>query len=754
MHFEWNNIGDILAVQIVTEKISTLSLYSCRNYKWDLKQQFCFGQTDELISFHWMSSEQSHIALQVITSTKELKYFFNWAVDTTIWLENREHGTIAVIDGKTLRLTDIGSELQPPPISTFKHVYPDAINLVKYSPSGQFMVVVLCDNTAYISNGSGRELFKISLNKIVEFNYPLSVNNFRIDDDVNLYFVNVSENNSCMYRISKPIENTINLNEHVTKICSLETYITHISLCGSLIFIRTNENISIYNTYEKSFTDSNRWSPPVGQISTLNRNNNNYVFSLSESSFYVNKSLVMNNITSYIVMDNYIMITTSEDNLLCYELNLKDLEKLQNGLKDNIFVRPIPKGAILITAIPNSTSIVLQLERGDLEVIKPRILSVRLVNKLLHEKQFTDAFFVVKHDRLNTNILFDLNQELFFDNIQEFVKSFTDCESLNIFITGLEDDNIVDKLYKNCIPNNKKIISLPKKKKIVLNKLIETMLTIEHRLFLQSIITANIMLNSYEGTENAVKELKWGLLQQETNNSFSIDDVFHRIVPLTSSEDLLKAALSVQDFKLIQWIANKTQLDPLEYIPFFKELSKMEPNFKSFKINNYLKRYDVAFENLIKCDHVETEIVQLLEKADLYKLAVLCTSPENQWYSLVIEKCANHLSDDKKYTEAGILFRKIDKYILALECFIEDGNVEEFFKLVDVVKHKNKNIIIGEHYQRLLKKLINAGKMKEAAHVYESLNDYEESISLLINNKDWNEAIKYILKYNRKDFIG
>lgn len=741
----------MFAVHRETELVTTLSLYSHRNYKWDLKQELRFDKGVKITSFEWITCEKSHIALQVITSVNELTYYFNWGVDCTAWLEGVENGTLAVIDGKVLRLTDIGNELKPPPLSTLNYRYPSPVNFVKFSPNGRYKVVVLSDNIAYVSDYNGYELYKIPIHLLVDVynEIPLSLNNFLIDNDMNLFFVKASDISCSVFRVRKPVDNTINFDSHVCKIHELDARVTCLALMEDMLFTRNNEDNLIYKLEDPGCIE-NIPSSPEGEITALRKNNTNYVFCRSENNFYFNKSLIMNNITSYLICHDYIMITTTDEKLLCYELNVKDLQKLQNSSKENIFIRPIPKGSVLITAIPGTTSIVFQMERGDLEIIKPRILSVRLVKKLLSEKKFKEAFFVVKEDRLNTDILVDLNPEQFLENITEFVSSFTDNEALSLFITGLQDENIINKLYKNCIPREEIIKSLSKKRSTILNKLIETMTTVNHCTYLQSIITANIMLNSYEGMENAVKELNWGLSEQ----ALSVDEIFHRVVPLTTSEDLLKAALSVQDFKLIQWIANKTQLDPLEYIPFFKELHKMEPNYKSYKINNYLKRYDLAFEHLIKCDNVETEIIHLLDKGNLYKLAIQRVFVENQWYSKIIEKCAEHLSSNRHYTEAGLLYKKIDKYHEAFECFINAPNFVEFINLSEILREKGNVDSLRGLLERFAIKLKEVGKIKEAAVIYEKMNFYEEGIVLLISCKEWDEAMQYILKNGRKDMIG
>jgi elongator complex protein 1 len=48
-------------------------------------------------------------------------------------------------------------------------------------------------------------------------------------------------------------------------------------------------------------------------------------------------------------------------------------------------------------------------------------------------------------------------------------------------------------------------------------------------------------------------------------------------------------------------VAEKSQKDPKEYLPFLNDLKKLEENHMKYKIDLYLKRYKKALQSIVKC---------------------------------------------------------------------------------------------------------------------------------------------------------
>ncbi|VDP06205.1 unnamed protein product [Schistosoma curassoni] len=65
------------------------------------------------------------------------------------------------------------------------------------------------------------------------------------------------------------------------------------------------------------------------------------------------------------------------------ELDASTRKPPRNWYNDNL--HPIESGAIIVTAIPNDTKVILQMPRGNLEEIHPRALVLAHLSKLLNK---------------------------------------------------------------------------------------------------------------------------------------------------------------------------------------------------------------------------------------------------------------------------------------------------------------------------------------------------------------------------------
>ena len=77
------------------------------------------------------------------------------------------------------------------------------------------------------------------------------------------------------------------------------------------------------------------------------------------------------------------------------------------------------------------------------------------------------------------------------------------------------------------------------------------------------------------------------------------------LIFLTKTELLYTTALSIYDLQLALQVANQSDMvshifinkDPKEYLPFIKDLKQLDEHNRKFKIDHYLKRYDLALEH-------------------------------------------------------------------------------------------------------------------------------------------------------------
>ena len=86
---------------------------------------------------------------------------------------------------------------------------------------------------------------------------------------------------------------------------------------------------------------------------------------------------------------------------------------------------------------------------------------------------------------------------------------------------------------------------------------------------------------------------------------------------------LFDVALGLYDFDLVLFVAEKSQKDPKEYLPFLNELKELQPlNYRKYKIDLHLKRYVKALKNLsevlLDSEARKEECIELIRTQRLY----------------------------------------------------------------------------------------------------------------------------------------
>lgn len=79
-----------------------------------------------------------------------------------------------------------------------------------------------------------------------------------------------------------------------------------------------------------------------------------------------------------------------------------------------MYVRNIERGSKILTI--TNDKLIFQHSRGNLETINHKILMLRKVHQLYYNKKYRDAFQICKTNKLDLNLIFDLNPVNFIDN--------------------------------------------------------------------------------------------------------------------------------------------------------------------------------------------------------------------------------------------------------------------------------------------------------------------------------------------------
>lgn len=213
-------------------------------------------------------------------------------------------------------------------------------------------------------------------------------------------------------------------------------------------------------------TSNNRLSASFPEPCTTVRGLDSMTFlGLSESGrLYLNSQVLTSGCSSFEIGGDFLVYTTLQhearfvliETLLTAQGNAEDIVAAgythalpangQNGTPGahsqgdvkTGYARRVERGSRIVTIVPSSMSVVLQMPRGNLETIAPRPLVLQVVRGYLNDKEYREAFLVCRRHRIDLNILCDHDRSAFLQDLGLFVDQIDSVEYLNLFISGLK----------------------------------------------------------------------------------------------------------------------------------------------------------------------------------------------------------------------------------------------------------------------------------------------------------------------------
>lgn len=99
--------------------------------------------------------------------------------------------------------------------------------------------------------------------------------------------------------------------------------------------------------------------------------------------------------------------------------------------------RSIERGAKIVTVMPTTYSVVLQMPRGNLETIYPRALVLAAIRRHVEAEQYHEAFLACRNQRVDMNILHDHDPERFMGNIEKIITQIKKVENIDLLLSQL-----------------------------------------------------------------------------------------------------------------------------------------------------------------------------------------------------------------------------------------------------------------------------------------------------------------------------
>ena len=578
-------------------------------------------------------------------------------------------GSVAVIDGKTVLLTPFSRANVPPPMSLYQ------IEMEK-------QVLNVCFGFAKIGNNSEEEIIVVLCESNVEFHtigsQPLKIGELQIEYQNPRQIALVSNtlvilhhsNNSRVAVLELDIsangiylKNDYKVNhdhdlEVQSLVCDSKTSTIALQTCHGQIY-----ELSLAEYYVPTFTTSFPRKCTWTDVANF-KDGKGFIGLTSKNKLYLDEKLLLPDCSSFLVHEEFLIATTLKH--ICRFANLK-MSKYDFNFSDKESTtfdeqqRRIEQGAKIVVAAQNSMNLVLEMPRGNLETISPRALVLSQIRKLISDSKFIEAFKICRRHRIDLNILVDYNWELFEQQIDQFCSEISE-EYLCLLVAGIKNENVCATIYKEPMVEVVNNVGDDKVNRIciLLRKAIQKSLNPSRQA---------ILCTFAKEDPPQLSAALLNIAQVAKNDTKEAETLLKYLIFLADVESLYTTALSIYNFDLCLMVAQFSQKDPREYLPFLSMLKSFEPSFQKFYINDYLKFHDLALKFLVEaCDaeeHYATDsgqgeciqfcdVISYIKKHELYTEATKIYTKSRKEYPNVLSCYAEFISEKRDYGQSAM----------------------------------------------------------------------------------------------------
>ncbi|WAR00251.1 ELP1-like protein [Mya arenaria] len=780
----WNSSSTVLAVwcEDIDNKNSYVQLWTTGNYHWYLKQSLQFpGGEGHVRGVTW--DPEHEFRLHVLAGAGGyLQYTWAWTTSNSQGRTGDDQAIVAVIDGASVLMTPMRDMIVPPPMCAYKLELPAPVNQVVFAPPphSNDLAVVLIDNRIVIYRFEGKpagEGVKVeaaggngfkhccqfptlqgiySITGLEETSsYPLCLSHFTwVGDDV-IVFSTVT-----MDTCPRSVLHKARIGDSaitVERSCPVESQIFGVAFDPNSLAVAIQLMDGSLLKYDHNDDMVLPWETSKGEEVQ-------FVVPCSSMAVCDIGGEIASNCTSMMVHDEFLLLTTLQHTCRCISRHtpVKDLPTLSDG-KAHPFdesIRRVERGSQIVISVPDDTKLVLQMPRGNLETIHPRALVLTAVRKQLDKLQFNEAFTIMRKHRINMNLLNDHNPEVFTANVGLFVRQVANVNHINLFLTDLLEEDVTVTMYTAAYERNKSVLpgglntQEQGKNKIntVCDAIRQALIDIDENQYLLSILTTYVRKTKPELEEalHIVKKLR----ELPVNlPHISAEEALKYLVFLVDVNELYDIALGTYDFNLVLMVAEKSQKDPKEYIPFLNDLRKLETNYQRFTIDKHLKRYEKALTHIVKCgpEHFQ-ECLSLVNEHKLHTQALQLYPPSSSQYKEIANGYGDVLAEKRRHDEAAIMYVKGENWEAALSSYLACHQWQQVFCMTAHLKYSSDKE--AEVARKLAEELKGRSRWGDAAVVQEQYaGEVEEAIVTLVQGSLWDEALRLMHKYKRTDFI-
>ncbi|KAJ3095479.1 hypothetical protein HDU97_006901 [Phlyctochytrium planicorne] len=697
---------------------SVVQLWTMSNYYWYLNLEISV-KDKKVSSMFW--DPDSALKLYVSFENGLLRTFTLFTdVQVSSSLSEKSPKTVAVTDGCNLHLTPFRNSNVPPPMfATEIAKLPAPIHSVSFGPGsfGDDISLLLSDLSVHLYKSAGGikpytpiRSFKIALESFTFLRQLVWLGEsllFAIashpDEAVSDYLVAL-----------KVLGETIAV-EKVVVPGSEVGLVRLVSDTGNRKIVVENAAGDVYEVDTTTLRATHLVTLPEvcpWITATFLFGDELTVFGLSfRNRLYINARQLSTEANSFTIHPTFLIFSTLSHSVRFVNLNVPS--------EDNIVVpepqptgfdetsRRVERGSKIVLSVPFDTKLVLQMPRGNLESVHPRALVLSVVRAALEREE-------------------------------------------NICVTLYPDH-----------PPRADLEKIEDKTNRVCKAMEIALLEAGEKDYISSILTTDAKRQPPD-LETAMTRIKKLRAASATDS----EKALKYLIFIANVDNLYNVALGMYDFGLVLLVAQYSQKDPREYLPFLTELKELTQYRQRFRIDDYLERREKALGNLSLLlkeaeakggsgeDIFDEDFQRTGEEAqgesDLIPNNVFMQQVNE--LQLILNAYGESLKSKTKLDEAGLAFYMAGEKSKAVDAYTNAVMWTDALSIAQELEYSAGDL--ENLARKFAESLDEAHRYREAGAVLiEYAGDVLGGVRYLLRGSDWFEAWRMCLARKRLDLI-
>ncbi|KAG8722224.1 hypothetical protein FRC09_006606 [Ceratobasidium sp. 395] len=739
----WSADSNILALWIERDAADCVQLWTTGNYHWYLKQEVIpSASSTRYTSVAW--HPENPLRLICTTSHSVEDRTFMWDTCASASHSDDSPGAVAVVDGDAILVTPFKLQNVPPPMSSFKLNLstettrrPPPVHLA-LSPDSRLLGLLFANQEIQVWDLCLRTgtKGKIADPRIVWSGSASGTNSTRprqlalSNSTVAALYSSQDDNQQDTIQITpfKTAPDSVPVTASVPSSGRLIGHSYYQDAQGQICTF-DEPSLTKYATLSRFCAQAQAISTSLGELlvglDSGGKLVSTSISSQNEDTPSNNTHIeIAHNVNSFALTANFLVFTTTAHEIKFAPI--MDLFASEVGEKERSAwgVRRVERGSRIVCVVPANASVVLQLPRGNLETINPRPLVLASVKADVERGEFRRAFLACRKHRVDLDVLVDFAPVAFAEEPARFVDQVPEVDHLNLFLTGLGQSKRLQEQVAGICDNLRK--------------------ELERRGFaqyVQSILTAHVA-KSPPDVESALQVLH---TLRETEPK-AVEEAVKYIIFLVDAEQLFNTALGMYDFALVLMIAQQSQKDPREYLPFLRELRALDTYYQRFRINDYLSRHELALENLSLAGETRFEDAKrYTEKHHLYIKSLKLWKDHPREHAALLVLYGEWLVEHREFSKAGQAFSLAKDIKRAMFAFEKARMWKELFSLATEASIPPADLI--DMGYRVAESLSSHSRHTEAARVYlDYAHDVASAVTSLCRGNDLSEAFRILVE--------